>query len=281
MARTITQTITEYTTLPTNVTRMLLRPQTLDMRSDFRNVINSRIVENNSRLPSTPLVESISVIDRDTILELNNTTTSERRIELMESIINNQNSNENRSLLIENSSPQVRTYLHDLLIRSASNSNISEEDLYRIGNIFLYTISNLDVDGLVLRDVIQNMRESMVVYNTNQVFSILDTQVVNYNSYLDNVRLATDEQLEQRVDEFNQEVDQRIALNRRRFLYTAVGLASSFALTSMGIPPVGGLIVRALTSTETISATTSVGEIVRFRDVWDASLKKMLNIIQK
>ena len=281
MARTITETITGYTTVPTNVTRMVLRPQTLDMRSDFRNVINNRIVENNSRLPSTPSVESISVIDRETIIELNNSTTSERRIELMKSILNNQNSSENRALLIENSSPQVRTYLHDLLIRSASNSNISEEDLYRIGNMFLYTISNLDMSGLVLRDIIQNMRESMVMYNTNQVFSILDTQVVNYNSYLDNVRLATDGQLEQRVEEFNQEVDQRIAVNRRRMLYTAVGLVSSFALTSIGMPPIGGIIVRALTSTETVFDTTSVGGIVRFRDVLDASLKKMLDIIQK
>ena len=114
MARTITQTITEYTTIPTNETRMVLRPSTLNMRSEFTDVINSRVIENNSRLPSTPSVGSISVIDRNTIIELNNSTTSERRVELMESIINHQNSNENRALLIENSSPQVRTYLHDL-----------------------------------------------------------------------------------------------------------------------------------------------------------------------
>lgn len=282
MVRTITEIITESTTVPTNVTRMIFRPQTLDMRSEFRNVINNRVVENNSRLPSTPLVESISVIDRDTIIELNNSTTSERRVEFMESIINHQNSGENRALLIENSSPQVRTYLHDLLIRSANNSNISEEDLYRIGNIFLYTISNLDIDGLVLRDVVQNMRESMVVYNTNQVFSILDTQVISYNHYLDGVRLATETQLEERIQEFHQEVDQRIALNRRRVLYAGVGLLGSMALSSLGMPPVGGLLVRALTSSETVvSSTQSIGEIIRLRDVWDASLKKMLDIIQK
>ena len=92
-------------------------------------------------------------------------------------------------------------------MRSANNLNISEEDLYRIGNIFLYTISNLNLDGLVLRDVIQNIRESMVVYNTNQVFSILDTQVTSYDNYLDSVRLATETQLEERVQEFHQEVN--------------------------------------------------------------------------
>lgn len=282
MTRTITETVTEYITIPTNVTRMVLRPSTLNMRSEFRNVINNRVIENNSRLPSTPSLESISVIDRDTIIELNNTTTSERRIEFMESIINQENSSENSSLLIENSSTEVRTYLHDLLIRSANNTTISEEDLYRIGNIFLYTISNLDIDGLVLRDVIQNMRESMVVYNTNRIFSVLDTQVFTYNNYLDGVRLATETQLEERVQEFYQEVDQINTLRRRRVFYTGVGLLGSMALGSFGMPPVGGLLIRALTSSETVvSSTQSIGEIIRLRDVWDASLKKMLDIIQK
>jgi hypothetical protein len=282
MSNTITQTITEFTNTETNVTRMVLRHQTLFLREQFQNQLENQI--NNSttnRLPYLNRIETIQSIDSGTIVELNNTTTSERRVELMESIINHQNNSENSALLIENSSPEVRTYLHDLLIRSTNSSNITEEDLYRIGNIFLYTISNLDIDGLILRDVIQNMRESMIVYNTNQVFSILDIQVISYNNYLDGVRLATETQLEERVQEFHQEVDQRIALNRRRVLYAGVGLLGSMALSSFGMPPVGGLIVRALTSTETIYTITSVREIIRLRDVWDASLKKILDIIQK
>jgi hypothetical protein len=188
---------------------------------------------------------------------------------------------ENRLLLIENSSPQVRTYLHDLLIRSANSSNISEEDLYRIGNIFLYTISNLDIDGLMLRDIIQNMRESMVIYNTNQVFSILNSQVSSYNNYLENKGLATENQLQERVNEFNQEVDQRITLNKRRILYTGIGLLGSIALTSLGMPPLGGLLVRSITPPIINISSDSVEEVIRLRDVWDAALKKMLTIIKK
>lgn len=280
MTRTVVETIT--ITGETNVTRMVLRPSTLNMRETFRDILNRRSQNNIPELPYINDLNRVSSIDSGTIIELNNSTSSERRVEFMESIINHQNSSENRSLLIENSSPQVRTYLHDLLIRSANNSNISEEDLYRIGNIFLYTISNLDIDGLVLRDVIQNIRESMVVYNTNQVFSILDTQVTTYNNYLESVRLATETQLEERVQEFHQEVGQRIALNRRRVLYAGVGLLGSMALSSFGMPPVGGLLVRSLTSSDTlVSSTQSVGEVIRLRDVWDAALKKMLDIIQK
>lgn len=276
----MTRTITEYTT--TNEARLVLRPQISNIRDDFRNVVNNRFVENNPRLPSTPMLESVPVIDRETIIELNNSTSSERRIEFMENIINHQNNYENRAFLIENSSPVVRTYLHQLLLRSASDSTISEEDLYRIGNIFLYIISNLEIDGLILRDIIQDLRESMVVYNTNRIFSILDIQVNSYNHFLDSVRLASEEQLNERVHEFNQEIDQRIELNRRRVLYTTIGVLGSMALSSMGMPPIGGLLVRSLTSSEMItSSTQSVEEVVRLRDVWDASLKRILNIIQK
>jgi hypothetical protein len=281
-----TITITNYTTtttIPTDELRMVLQPRTLILREQFQNQLENQISNSTiNRLPYLNRIEDVQSIDSNTIIELNNTTSSERRIKLMESILNHQNSDENRSLLIENSSLQVRTYLHDLLIRSANNSNVSEEDLYRIGNIFLYTISNLDINGLVLRDVIQNMRESLVIYNTNQVFSILDTQVTSYNYYLDNVRLATETQLEERVQEFHQEMNQRITLNRRRILYAGIGLLGSMALNSFGMPPVGSLLVRALTSSETVvSSTQSVGEIIRLRDIWDASLKKMLNIINK
>lgn len=280
MTRTLVETIT--TAGETNVTRMVLRPSTLNIRESFRDILNRRSQNNIGELPYINDLNRVSSIDSETIIELNNTTSSERRLSFMESIINQENNSENRSLLIENSSSQVRTYLHDLLIRSANNSNITEEDLYRIGNIFLYIISNLDIDGLVMRDIIQNMRESMVVYNTNQVFSILDTQITSYNNYLDDVRLVTETQLEERVQEFHQEVDQRIVTNRRRVLYAGVGLLGSMALSSLGMPPVGSLFVRALTSSETIvSSTQSVGEIIRLRDVWDASLKKMLDIIQK
>jgi hypothetical protein len=123
-------------TLPINVTRVVfvLKPQTLILRKQFQNQLNNHSTTN--RLPYLNNIENIQSIDTETIIELNNLTISERRIELIKSILSNQNSSENRSLLIRNSSLQVRTYLHDLLIGLASNSNISEEDLYRIGDIY-------------------------------------------------------------------------------------------------------------------------------------------------
>lgn len=278
-------TYTQTITITNTETRMILRPSVLNIRNEFRNVINNRITDNNSRLPSTPSIESISVIDRDSIIELNNSTSSERRLEFMQNVINYQNSDNNRFLLIENSSSQVRFYLHNLLIRSANNSNISEQDLYRIGNIFLYTISNLNDDGLLIRDIINNIRETLVIYNTNQIFSILDSQISNYNNYLNEVELATEEQLQERVQRFHREIDDRIALNRRRMVYAGIGLLSSITLTSVGIPPLvlNSLLLRLpsfISNERLIVPAPQVEEVVRFRDVFDAFLKKMLFIIQ-
>ena len=80
---------------------------------------------------------------------------------------------DNSYFLLENSTNQVRTYLHDLLIRSAMHRNITEEDLYRVGNIFLYTIANLSEEGLFVRDIVQHLKENMVNYNTNQILTVL------------------------------------------------------------------------------------------------------------
>lgn len=282
MTRTITETITQFTNIETNVTRMVLRPSTLDYRDQFRNSIEHQINHSTRyRIPWIEQFERENVIDNSGIIEINNTTSSERRLEFLESVFSLENNDENRLFLIQNTSNQVRIFLHDLLIRSANNSEISEEDLYRIGNIFLYTISNLNIDDLLLRDIIQNMRETMILYNNNQIFSILDNQLNIYNNYLENIGLATENQLQERVNQFNQEVDQRIALNRRRLLYTGVGLLGSMALTSLGMPPIGGLFVRSITPSVINISSNSIEEIIRLRDVWDAALKKMLTIIKK
>jgi hypothetical protein len=116
---------------------------------------------------------------------------------------------------------------------------------------------------------------------TIREFLGLDNQLNIYNNCLENIGLATKNQLQKKVNEFNQEIDQRITLNRRRLLYTGVDLLESMALTSLGILPISSLLVRSITTPVTNISSNSVEEIIRLRDVWDAALKKMLNIIRK
>lgn len=258
---------------------LALRPSMSSMVDEFREVINNRILEKNPKLPSFPSIETINVIDRDAIIELNNITASERRLEFMSEVITRQNPRENILLLIENCNNQTREYINDLIITSSINIEIPDEWLYEIGNIYLYTAANLEADHLVITHIMETISESMTLYNTNQIFSLLlNTHITSYNDYLYNVGLASENQIEQRVQEFYQEVDQRISLNRRRLLYTGVGLLGTMALSSLGMPPVGGLLIRALTQSDT---NYSGEEIVRLRDVWDFSLKKLLSIIKK
>lgn len=241
------------TTLTTNEneTRIILHPETLNMREGFRNFLNRRITHNVSELPYVDDIDRIPTIDSNLIIELNNTTSSERRIELMENIVNQENINENAYYLIANSSNQLRTYLHDLVIRSASNMNINEEDLYRVGNILLYTIANINIEELFIRDIVQYLRENMVRYNTNQIINVLENHIPIYNNYLESIRLAPDEQLAERTQEFHQQIDEQISLNRRRVLYAGLGLVGSMALTSIGLPTMGSVIARTVANIST------------------------------
>lgn len=276
-----TQTIMEN---PMNETRIVLRPLSLNLRESFRNVIDRRSENNINELPFINSINRNELIDSETIIEINNSTTSERRLELMKNIINNQNNIETQALLIENSPIQVITYLNNLLISSASNLNISEEDLYRIGNIFLYTISNLDINGIFLNDIILSLRESMITYNTNRVFSILSSQVPEYNQYLYDLRLATEDQLNERTQEFYNQLNERIIINRRRMIYTGLGFIGSLALSSFGLPPIGGLLTRSLIGPfNSVTPNILLSEnnnIVRLRDIWDLVLLKTLKFIK-
>ena len=283
MQRLTTRLITEQidpNSLERYELRMVLRPATLDFRERFRNELQNQLNRDlNIRLPGVDIIENTNTIDGQDIIEINNRTSSERITEFMQNIINYENINDNSSFLITNSSNQVRTYLHDLLIRSASNMNIGEEDLYRVGNIFLYTIANLNEEELFIRDIVQHLRENMVIYNTNQIINILENHIPIYNNYLESIRLATEEQLEGRTQEFLQQIEERINLNCQRILYAGMGLVGSMALTSIGLPPFGGVIARTVANVSSNSSSSS--EIIRLRDVWDASLKKLLDIIEK
>ena len=260
MQRLTTRLITEQidpNSLERYELRMVLRPATLDFREQFRNELQNQLNRDlNIRLPGVDIIENTNTIDGQDIIEINNRTSSERITEFMQNIINYENINDNSSFLITNSSNQVRTYLNDLLVRSASLFPINEDDLYQVGNIFLYTIANLEIETLNLRDIIQHLRAHMVIYNTDQIINILENHIPVYNDYLENIRLATDEQLEERM-----------VLNRRRIMYAGLGLVGSMALSSAGLPPVGGVIARTIANVSTNSASSN--EIIRLRDVWD------------
>lgn len=140
------------------------------------------------------------------------------------------------------------------LNQAANNFPINEDDLYQVGNIFLYTITNIDIEGLNLRDVIQHLRAYMVMYNTDQIVNILQNQ------------------LEERTEEFIQQV----VKSSKNFICRN---GFNNALTTLGLPPVGGVIARTLSNVSNNPSSYATNDIVKLRDVWDASLKKILDII--
>lgn len=90
--------------ISTNELRMVLRPSTLDYRQQFTNSMEHQLNHSTRyRIPWVEQLENINVIDHEDIIELNNSTTSERRIELIRSIINHENIRDNSYFFLSNS----------------------------------------------------------------------------------------------------------------------------------------------------------------------------------
>lgn len=153
-----------------------LSPETLNDRDNFLNILKNRQEHKDFVLPEVKDYNGQQVIDSETIIEINNTTTDERRDEFIRNLMNQENRSENGELLIQNSSEQVQNYVNDLLIRASGNDNISEENFYRIGNIFLYSISSISgVESM--SEVLESLRESMYTFNTNKDVSLISIQI--------------------------------------------------------------------------------------------------------
>jgi hypothetical protein len=263
---------------------LTLQPQTIDLSTSIRDRFRNRIDNDpNHSLPFVKRIDETECIDKDTIIEINNTTSSERRMEIMESLLEQNNNSEVRTLLISNSSLSVRTYLNDILIGASSHGNITEDHLLRVGNLFLYTISNLT--GIeTVHDVLVPLRQDMFNYNMNTVFSILTRESELHNQVVDQIALRDEEALTSQAEEHKKVIKEQYSfLNRRNIIIagTTFGI-STIAAYTFGIPNIASApVIRSILNRSIPTSSTALipssfgGDSIRLRDVWDEALKKM------
>lgn len=116
----------------------------VDLKSRFREeLINRFINSKEKKLLRLTEVKNVEVIDGNTIIELNKSTSPEERASFLNEIINHFNSTGNLTILINNSSIQVKKYLHTILNTYYNKSLLEENSLELVGNITLYHITNL------------------------------------------------------------------------------------------------------------------------------------------
>lgn len=266
---------------------LTLQPQTIDLTTSIRDRFRDRIDNHpNHTLPFVKRIDDKECIDKDTIIQINNTTTSERRVEIMESLLEQNNNSEVQTLLISNSSLQVRTYLNDILIGASSHGNINEDHLLRVGNIFLYTLSNLS--GIeTVHDVLVPLRQDMFNYNTNSLFSLLTRESILHSEVVDQLAVREEEALTAEAEEHKKVIKTQYSfLNRRNMIIagTTFGLTTIAAYT-FGIPNIASApVIRSLlnrsipTSSTAIIPSSNFGgstDIIRFRDIFDDLIKKL------
>lgn len=266
--------------------------QWIGMREEFRSHIDNQFKNHIQYLPRESTVGSVKVMDRNTIVALDVHNSAERKFDFMEDVLNCRNNVQNQIELIDHSSSEVKHYLHKLVVYPGSEldlGNIPVEKLYKVGNIFLYTISNFPVEDLIVASITQSWKNAFIMYHNNEIFRIMARHLPDFDPIVEELKLATDDQLEEHVKEFRQGVDQRIAATRRKLLYTGVGIVGSIALNSMGLPPIGGLLVKYLTPDEGLPSIDDDGFIDQINDdgteesrnAWRSLLKKIYNFIKE
>lgn len=286
-----TQTIVESTIKNYKDEKSIMNPRLMDLREKFQDEIEKRFVNDpNKKLIQLESIQEVKSIDGDTIIEINNQTTSEIRAGFINNIINHSNSGDNLTLLINNSSKTTKDYINSLLIKYSNGDILSINEFKIVGNILLYSISGLNTENINIEYIMSDLQKVFFDYNNQQsIPQIRGDIIVDYKLVLDKQNLLTDTQLNQTVDNFYQEVDQReesykeqrLIQSRKRILMVGGGILATMALSSLGVPSlVGGFVGRnALNSVldsnfiSDYTNRTSPTDSVRLRDIYDEGLK--------
>lgn len=278
-----------------NNLNMILTPETFNLSERFRIGVMNRIEEENNNLPSLNHIKTVETIDTETIVEFNNSTSSERREEFLLNLMNYKDSDVNLNQLIENSSSNVRSYINNLLLKFDNNDeNLSDIDFYRIGNIFLYYMSNIELDGTEVTQLMNSFRNEMFEYQSQQEIPlIVNNMIINSNEILNDFELLTEDQLATRSNDFFKQLEEdekivkekeqeRLIYNRKKLLIIGGGILTTVALSSVGVPPIGGVVIKGITTlmentSEGVPTTTSS---IRLRDILDQTLVNIYKYIK-
>jgi len=254
-----------------------------NMRRQWRTEIYENIQANNPEIPRAIEIAMGPAIDGDLIIKLNETLTAEKKMEFLKSILNHENLHENLYLLISNSSPQVLEYIQQLLIFTHLDLDLIDVHLYKIANIFLLLISNMDIGPKMTMtyNLVAFIRRAMMEYDADALEGVLSKyivpltpeQIIENNSiksgknfldclglgtseqlekrknFLNGIGLGTEEQLEQHKNEFYKQVEEQEVLNKKRlFITMGIGVGLSVVLSFFGLPPIGGMIAKTVSN---------------------------------
>lgn len=178
---------------------MTLSQNTVNLSDQLKEYLKDK---KKSDLPFIEEINGEKVLDQETIIQINNKTTSEQKEEIIQDILDKKNLVDVRAYLLENSPEPVVGFTHDLILRNQSNEVLMENVLYPIGNILVYTVE--DATGLsTVKAFIVSLKESMYIINSNKMISALSNQIVESNQYIEGVKTLTDQSIQQNTVDQN------------------------------------------------------------------------------
>lgn len=269
-----------------------LSPAITDLKPRFREeLINRFINSKEKKLLRLTEIKNVEVIDGNTIIEFNKSTSPEERAGFLNEIINHSNSTGNLTILINNSSTQVKEYLHTILNTYYSKGILEGNSLELIGNITLYHITNFALTEIGVDQIMESYKEVMFTLNSEQTIpQIKEEIIVDYKIALENQGLLNEQQLGERVNEFYEGIDQReeefkqerLMQSRKKILMVGGSIVAGIALTSLGVPSlisgmVGRSVLTSMVEPTMFLQNSEASNDIRIRDIFD----KILKIIYK
>ena len=242
-------------------------------RRNFREYLKKHVEENNSELPYIVTLGDGPALDKDLILTLNLLLSPKKKIKFMKDILEFKNIDENVRLLIANSSEEIKLYIKDLCFDSILY-DLLDIRFYKIANLFVYILSNMDVKDCGLKETLVELRKGLKLSDLSffkelekeEEFFILEEkrlrapfdfvdqthlEKIDEESLLYTLGLETDEQLDEKKDNFFKQLEnqEQTRLFRKKILtYIGVGLLTNLVIISCGLPPIGGIVTRSVTN---------------------------------
>lgn len=254
---------------------------------------NSRLLRTINSITNSENID-ISSIDSATILEINNSTTSSRRTEFLNNILNYNNYQANLNFLIDNSNENVLSYIRFIVMDIVNVTGpLNEELFFPLGNILAYSLANFEAGDLTLRLLLQSLRFALSQHTINHDIFQMHLITSNFQEVISNLGLLHQNAISQQVQLFQEGIEEnhqqqanyRASLNRRSLLMLAGTVAgtSAFSLFCLanGIPniPYLNTILNSVNTEQNndISTSISANNNIRLRDIFD----KILKIIYK
>lgn len=264
---------------------------------ETREVLRTRIEEHfleTQQLASLNFFRDVEAIDTETIININNLTTSERAA-FLNNVINDTGRVNNLTQMLSVSPNHVLTHINNLLNIDMLAGIAEIEALYPLSNFFLYLYTGMAPNDFTIYNIGNDLRQAWYEFRSFQIYNTINFENNNFTTLIHSITNNNDQQLNSLRNQFFEQIDQRneqMSLDRtnmvrRNILIGAAGVLGINLFLRYGLNNLifsdflfSNNMLFTSEQLETIVSENS-SRNVQIRDIYDAILKQIYKLINK